>query len=83
MTNVEAQQLLFDHGFGRDLASQEDAIDIGINLGFIGLKSLGVEPAGHFSEEDIIQMRQKGVVIFQVGFGQAIFETIPLYNHAV
>jgi len=83
MTNVEAQQLLFDHGYGRDLASQEDSIDTCLNLGLLGLISLGIEPTGYFSEEDIKQMKQMGVVVQPIGFGQALFEAIPLHNHAV
>jgi hypothetical protein len=74
----EIAELLQTKGIEVDPNGPRDAIQIGEELGHIGLLHCGNEPTGSFDSADIAAMRRVGLVVKTIGFGQAVYEAVPI-----
>lgn len=78
MNLQEAGRFLTDSKVEIDLNDPSDAIEIGIRLGLLGLKHLTNEMSGSFDTADITALRRGGMVVRTIGFGQAVYEAVPI-----
>ncbi|MDB5182951.1 MAG: hypothetical protein JWO47_735 [Candidatus Saccharibacteria bacterium] len=76
MNLQEAGQLLRAKGIEVDPTDPRDVIQIGLDMGHIGLKHRLTELTGSYDRADIAAMRRGGLVVEAVGFGQAVYEAV-------
>ncbi len=79
MNEYEIGRHIESRGVVFDMAECRDPIEIGIALGLIKLQRIGVESPGIYDSRDIAVLRKtKAIVIEQTGFGQVLFQAIPV-----
>ncbi len=78
MDMQEVAKLLRDNKVEADIREMRDPISIAMAMGFVGLKPLCVEMTGTFSNIDTHRMRERGLIVEPTGFGQQVFEVLPM-----